>query len=229
MASTTHAQMRQGRACLHTATSKLPPRPLPRSLACASQRSDSQTCRPCRDTRCTIRAEKHDRSSHQGHHSSIGRQLLGLTAAGVMTFAAGTADQCSSRAIAFNAHIEIPVEIAATAFLGSAWATNKVGEFEASGFIFKDSVEAVSVEDPEGIVVNPNCSTYTLHRMLILQSCFYCSQRGHNIHLGLPQVPVRQAKQRLFQRAISGALQHAKRARLTQRICSKCILESYSL
>ncbi|DBA92631.1 hypothetical protein WJX77_006854 [Trebouxia sp. C0004] len=32
---------------------------------------------------------------------------------------------------------------------GSAWATSKVGEFAASGFIFKDSVEAVSVEDPD--------------------------------------------------------------------------------
>lgn len=105
---------------MHISTSDLRPRPLLRSLARVSQRSDSQLCRPCRSTRYTIRAEKPERSSHQGRHSSIGRQLLGLTAAGVMTLAAG-----------------------------SARATSKVGEFEASGFIFKDSVEAVSVEDPD--------------------------------------------------------------------------------
>ena len=29
-------------------------------------------------------------------------------------------------------------------------ATSKIGEFTASGFIFKDSVEAVAVEDPDG-------------------------------------------------------------------------------
>lgn len=167
MASSTHAQVRQGRACMHISTSDLRPRPLPRSLARISQRSDSQLCRPCRSTRYTIRAEKPERSSHQGRHSSIGRQLLGLTAAGVMTLAAGTADQCSSRAIVFIAHIETPAEIAATAFSGSARATSKVGEFEASGFIFKDSVEAVSVEDPDGTVVNPNCSLTASHMLCV--------------------------------------------------------------
>ncbi len=167
MVSTTHAQMRQARACLHTPTSDLRPRPLPRSLTRVSQRSSSQPHRPCRGTRCTIRPEEHDRSSQQGHQSSIGRQLLGLTAAGVMTFAAGTADHCSSRAIVFIAHIETLVEIAANAFSGSAWATNKVGGFEASGFIFKDSVEAVSVEDPDGTVVNPNCSSTASHTLCV--------------------------------------------------------------
>ena len=29
-------------------------------------------------------------------------------------------------------------------------AADKIGEFPASGFIFKDSVEAVAVEDPDG-------------------------------------------------------------------------------
>lgn len=33
-----------------------------------------------------------------------------------------------------------------------ARAANKIGEFKASGFIFKDSVEAVSVEDPDGML-----------------------------------------------------------------------------
>ena len=84
-----------------------------------------------------------------------------------MTFAAGTADHCSSRAIVFIAYIETLVEIAANAFSGSAWATNKVGEFEASGFIFKDSVEAVSVEDPDGTVVNPNCSSTASHTLCV--------------------------------------------------------------
>ncbi len=179
MALTAHAKMRQTRTCLHMSTSDLRPRPLPRSLARASQRSDGRPCRPCRGTRSTVRAEKHERSSHQGRQSSTGRQLLGLTAAGVITFAAGTAgtaDQCSSRANVFIAHIGTPVEIFATVFSGSAWATSKVGEFAASGFIFKDSVEAVSVEDPDGTVVKPNlqldCITYALHRMLILQYCF---------------------------------------------------------
>lgn len=155
MASTTHAQMQQGCACLHISTADLQPRPLPRSLARISQRGDRQQCRLCRSTRCTIRAEKRERGSHQGRQSSIAQQLLGLTAAGVMTFAAGTADQCVSRAIHFIAHIGTPVEIAVTAFSGSARASSKVGEFEASGFIFKDSVEAVAVEDPDGTVVNP--------------------------------------------------------------------------
>ena len=82
-----------------------------------------------------------------------------------MTLAAGTADQCSSRAIVFIAHT--PAEIAATAFLGSARATSKVGEFEASGFIFKDSVEAVSVEDPDGTIVNPNCSLTASHMLCV--------------------------------------------------------------
>ena len=165
MASTTHAQMRQARACLHTPTSDLRPRPLPKILALVSQRSDSQPHRPCRGTRCTIRAVEHDRSSHQGRQSRIGQQLLGLTAASVMTFAAGTADHCSSRAIVSIARIETLVETAADAFSGSAWATNKVGEFDASGFIFKDSVEAVSVEDPDGTVVNPNCSSTASHTL----------------------------------------------------------------
>ena len=36
-------------------------------------------------------------------------------------------------------------------FIGHAVASTKIGEFTASGFLFKDSVELVTVEDPEGM------------------------------------------------------------------------------
>lgn len=41
--------------------------------------------------------------------------------------------------------------------IASAQATSKVGEFTASGFIFKDSVEAVAVEDPDGVLLPMIC------------------------------------------------------------------------
>lgn len=34
--------------------------------------------------------------------------------------------------------------------LEAAHASDKVGEFTGNGFIFKDTVEVVAVEDPEG-------------------------------------------------------------------------------
>jgi hypothetical protein len=34
--------------------------------------------------------------------------------------------------------------------LYAAFASNKVGEFTGNGFIFKDTVEVVAVEDPDG-------------------------------------------------------------------------------
>ncbi|CAL5227654.1 g10660 [Coccomyxa viridis] len=55
-----------------------------------------------------------------------------------------------------HARAPIPVStgigLAAAAFLSSASpavASTKIGEFTASGFLFKDSVELVTVEDPE--------------------------------------------------------------------------------
>ncbi len=98
---------------------------------------------------------------------------------------------------------------------GSALATSKVGEFAASGFIFKDSVEAVSVEDPDGISCDSALHVTTYHLFLLAAAsgctpkpdldtftytCFIVvdSQRSHHIHFRLPQISVRQAKQRFL-------------------------------
>ena len=48
--------------------------------------------------------------------------------------------------------LEIPIFHHAGCHAG-ACASEKVGEFTASGFLFKDSVEVVSVEDPDGALM----------------------------------------------------------------------------
>ena len=49
-----------------------------------------------------------------------------------------------------------------------ACASEKVGEFTASGFLFKDSVEVVSVEDPDGAPMATAFDTHSLIPLLLL-------------------------------------------------------------
>lgn len=69
-----------------------------------------------------------------------------------------------------------------------------MGEFSASGFIFKDSVETVAVEDPDGSCVSVVFMQPFLHLnragVALLQSCntlnqlyVACSYGGDHIHL----------------------------------------------
>lgn len=87
-------------------------------------------------------------------------------------------------------------------YSGSALAASKIGEFSASGFIFKDSVEAVAVEDPDGTVSASLSSISRYKATGILSQCHAsclmshhpCSQRSHHIHLRLQKIHLRQTQ-----------------------------------
>lgn len=48
----------------------------------------------------------------------------------------------------------------------SAQAASKVGEFQANGFIFKDSVETVAVEDPDGMLTQTGYHACAARKMI---------------------------------------------------------------
>lgn len=146
----------------------------------ASPRGASAACACSRQSRCNrspkgcVRQPSHMsyRTSHsrrpsassnnsqqtrcQATSNKFTAQLLSLAAAGVTSLAAGDAlQQLISAGVSLLFGNVLPFckpSSTRSYCAGSALATSKIGEFSASGFIFKDSVEAVAVEDPDGAV-----------------------------------------------------------------------------
>jgi hypothetical protein len=60
---------------------------------------------------------------------------------------------------------------------GAAWAgRDKIGEFQASGFLFKDTVEVNALDDPEGVQVCTGCHAaiaYMLCNAVTVECLFF--------------------------------------------------------
>ncbi|KAL3148597.1 Protein TIC 20-II, chloroplastic [Trebouxia sp. C0009 RCD-2024] len=110
----------------------------------ASPRGASAACACSRQSRCNRSPKGCVRQpSHMSYRTSHSRRPSASSNNSQQT-------RCQATSNKFTAQLLSLAAAGVTSLAaGSALATSKIGEFSASGFIFKDSVEAVAVEDPD--------------------------------------------------------------------------------